>query len=68
MKPTKKDIHNKLYYPIKIINGKKEFMFDTHGKIKSYRSTATLKIYAPDYDAIATYTLSGITIKQKLGK
>ncbi len=63
MKKTKKDLQNQLYIPIKLINGKKEYMLETHGKIKTYRSIPNLKKYAPDHDLIATYKISSITNK-----
>ena len=66
MKPTKKDLQNKLYLPLQVNNGKKEYMFDTHGKIKAYKSTSTLEIYAPEHDLVATYRLSSIKQKENI--
>lgn len=63
---TKGKIQNKLYLPIKINNGKREYMFNSHGKIKAYKSISTLIMYSKDCDEIATYILSGIKFKEEI--
>ena len=60
MKPTKTDLKNQLYIPLKVVNGKKQYMLETHGKIKTYRSIPSLKKYAPEHDLIATYKIASI--------
>lgn len=59
----KEKIDNKIYYPIRITNGKQEYMHDSRGKIKNYKSIEALKLYCPDYDAIAIYELSKVMTK-----
>lgn len=51
------EIENTLYIPIKLNNGKFEYMFDTHGKIKVYKSMKSLKKYTKGYSTIAVYKL-----------
>ena len=65
MKKIRKSyLQNQLYLPIKINNGQKEYMFDSHNKIKAYKSKATLKMYAPDYDIIAIYSIASLISKE----
>ena len=60
MNQTKQNIQNKLYLPLKLNDDKLEYMFTSHGKIKSYKSTEALIRYSPDCDKIATYKLTSI--------
>ena len=57
---SRKKVQDRLYLPLKVNNGKLEYMFDPRGKMKSYRSEETLKEYSPDYDEIAIYKLFSI--------
>ena len=66
MKKRKCSLQNKLYLPIKLNGDKKEFMVESHNKIKSYKSTQSLLTYTPDCDLIATFTMSSIIDKNKV--
>lgn len=65
MKKRRCSFQNKLYLPIKLNNGKQEFMVDSHNKIKAYKSTSTLKMYAPGFDLIAVFSLNKIINKKQ---
>ena len=60
--------NDKLYIPIKTINKKNLLMRENHGKIRSYQSTETLNMYAPDCNYIAIFTLTQIVKKGDLKK
>ena len=62
---SRKKVQDKLYLPLKVNNGKLEYMFDPRGKMKSYRSEETLKEYSPDCDTIAVYVLKEIISQTK---
>lgn len=59
----KEKIDNKIYFPIRITNGKQEYMCDSRGKIKYYRSKEMLNLYSPNCDAVAIYELSKVITK-----
>ena len=58
---SKQTIQDRLYVPLKFDDKNKlGYMYNSHGKLKSYKSTTSLKLYAPGYDKIAIYKLSKI--------
>lgn len=64
---SKQTIQDRLYVPLKFDDKNKlGYMYNSHGKLKSYKSTTSLKLYAPGYDKIATYTLSSIKDKKEV--
>lgn len=60
MNQTKQTIQNKLYLPLKLNKSKLEYMFDTHGKRKEYKSIDMLLRYSPDCEKIAVYKIKEI--------
>ena len=57
---SKKTVQDKLYLPLKLNGDKLEYMLDSRGKVKHYRSEETLLEYTPDCDKIAVYKLINI--------
>lgn len=63
---SKQTIQDRLYVPLKFDDKNKlGYMYNSHGKLKSYKSTTSLKLYAPGYDRIAMYKLSNIQDKDE---
>lgn len=57
---SRKTVQDKIYLPLKLNNDKLEYMFDSRGKLKSYRSEESLLEYSSNCDKIVVYKLHKI--------